>query len=225
VKSEEYPIIKDKPLLHIDCHPHDSPPCNFSQRVHSVLNKKDDVFLYTNKCPNNDDCVSYNKDLLNDIDDKEFIKYICEPIDSLKEEVGEKKSRLPHNYGIQHFRFSDDVFKKDITENDTIFIKYFQILESSYTPTDVLLSNSTNFKRYAKTMLNIKTVECNGDECKVGHIGHSDNYESVKSSFIEFYIISGAKYVKTLSTYGWVSNFIKWPSLIYDIPLEVHKID
>jgi hypothetical protein len=89
----------------------------------------------------------------------------------------------------------------------------------------VLLSNSTNFKQYAKDMLNIKTVECNGGECKVEHIGQSDNYESVKSSFIEFYIISTAKYVKTLSTYGWVSNFIKWPSLIYDIPLEVHKID
>ena len=80
-----------------------------------------------------------------------------------------------------------------------------------------------NFKKYAKYKLNIKTVDCDGKLCKIEHIGKSTDYESVKSSFIEFYIISKAKYIKTISDYDWVSNFIKWPSLIYDVPLEIHK--
>ena len=84
-------------------------------------------------------------------------------------------------------------------------------------PTDVLMSNSQNFKDYAKHMLEIHTIDAPG---KIGHIGNSTDYESVKFSFIEFYIITTAAYVKTTSSYDWVSNFIKWPCLVYDVPLE-----
>jgi len=221
ITTYDYFLIKNKKVEHIEC-PNNSESCDFGSKINKKLNKSSVIFISTNKCPNNDDCISYKKNILSN-DDKLFAKYICEPRNFLKEEIENKLKTLPKNYGIQHFRFNDSVFDNDIDVNDSKFISFYNILESTYKPTDVLLSNSLNFKRYAKNKLNIKTVDCDGKLCKIEHIGKSTDYESVKSSFIEFYIISKAKYIKTKSDYDWVSNFIKWPSLIYDVPLEIHK--
>ena len=83
-----------------------------------------------------------------------------------------------------------------------------------------------NFKKYAKEKLNIKTIDCGNDLCEVAHIGQAAKGEdSVKNSFIEFYVITKAKYINTHSTYDWVSNFVVWPSNIYDIPLNNIWVD
>ncbi|NBO71326.1 hypothetical protein EBV26_12730 [bacterium] len=222
VKSKEYNHIRGKKIIHIDC-PNGPEHCDFETLVASELKARDDVFIYTNKCPKNDDCVSYKKGILTSAD-KEFAKHICEPMDFLKKEVDETIQTLTKNYGIQHFRFKDSVFKEDIDENDPTFIKFFNILKETHKSTDVLLSNSTNFKEYAKKQLNIKTIECNGKPCKMSHIGKTSDVESAKVGFIEFYVISKAKYVNTVSKYEWVSNFVKWPCLIYDVPLEEHVV-
>ena len=223
ITTYEYLIIMNNKIQHIEC-PNNSTSCNFEYKINKMLDKTSKIFISTNKCPNNDDCISYKKNILSH-DDKIFARYICEPRDFLKNTVENKIKKLPKKYGIQHFRFNDKVFKNDIDENNSTFIKFFNILESTYNPSDVLLSNSLNFKKYAKNKLNIKTVDCDGKLCKIEHIGKSTDYESVKSSFIEFYIISKAKYIKTISEYDWVSNFIKWSSLIYDVPLEIHNKD
>ena len=74
------------------------------------------------------------------------------------------------------------------------------------------------FKKYAKEKLGIKTIDCGDELCKVEHIGHSTDYESTKNSFIEYFIVTKAKYIKGKSFYGGISNFVYWPSKIYDIP-------
>ena len=221
VKSSEYDTIRHEPITNIDC-PNSSEYCGFDEKLDAMLAHKDAIFIYTNKCPKGDDCVSYKPNVLSK-QEKEFAKFLCEPQDFLRDEIDRTIQTLPENYGIQHFRFSDKVFDKDIDEHDPMFIQFFNTLKNTYKRTDVLLSNSTNFKRYAKQMLNIKTIDCDGDECTVGHIGNSQDMESVKMSFIEFYVITKAKYVKTVSKYDWVSNFIKWPCVIYDIPLTENK--
>lgn len=215
VRAPEYDRFKDRPVETVEC-PSDGTPCKFEAMMHTKLALANNVFIYTNKCPTNDDCVTYKKGILSQ-SDKEFAKYICEPQDFLLKEVDRARSQLPESYGIQHFRFDDSIFDNDITESDPKFVAFFNKLQSSFRPTDVLMSNSQNFKDYAKHMLGIHTIDAPG---KIGHIGNSTDYESVKFSFIEFYIITTAAYVKTTSSYDWVSNFIKWPCLIYDVPLE-----
>jgi hypothetical protein len=219
-KKEDYDNIKDKEILVIGCDNINwNSDCNFEKRIEEEFVDKDNILIYTNKCPDGDDCVSYNPTILSE-EDKEFAKHICEPTDDIKMEVDQTIKMLPKDYGILHFRFLDDIFSKDLDENDPIFIQFFNILKDNYSSTDILMSNSTNFKNYAKRNLEIKTIDCDGSECKVEHIGNSNDRESVKNSFIEFYIITNAKYIKTKSHYGWVSNFVKWPALIYDIPLQ-----
>jgi hypothetical protein len=178
------------------------------------LANKNIIYVYCNSVPN---------DL--DMDDKEFAKFICEPTQELQEELNNKIKNLPKKYGIQHFRFDDNVFINDVDSNDKLFKKYFELLKKNYKPTDVLFTNSNNFKKYAIKQLGIQTIDCNGKICNVSHIGYSNDQESVKNSFIEFFIIQRSSYIKTHSCYWWASNFVKWPADIYDIPLENTYID
>jgi hypothetical protein len=204
-------ITKDTPLVNND---------NISnEEMYKTLDKelinKNIIYVFSNAIP--------NENL--DEDDKEFAKFICEPNPSLQKEVNAKIKNLPKHYGIQHFRFDDKVFKKDVDSNDKLFKKYFELLKNSYKSTDVLFTNSNNFKKYAIEQLGIQTIDCNGKICNVSHIGYSNNKESVKNSFIEFFIVQKSNYIKTHSCYPWASNFVKWPALIYDIPLENTYVD
>jgi len=222
IHSDKYDLVKTKNDLTM-CSINFSEPDCYSIISNHNFSKDDTIYMYTNKCPEGDDCKNYNKDALSE-EDKEFGKFLCTPNDSFKSEVDKVISSLPSDYGIQHFRFNDSVFKEDVNINDSIFVNYYNILLSTYTPSDVLLTNSNNFKQFANRMLGIKVIKCEDKDCSIGHIGTSDSYEDIKPTFIEFYVIANAKYVKTISTYWWISNFVKWPALIYSVPLEVNTV-
>ena len=223
VVSPDYTKIKDQEIMDFAQKPNEEIKAKINSlfsinRLFSINNgfikPRNSIYIYTNALPN---------DLNND--DKEFAKFICEPNDNIKSEVNEKIKSLPENFGIKHFRFKDDVFNNDITIDNKLFEKYFFLLAENSTSTDVLFTNSNNFKKYAKEQLEIKTVDCNNLLCKIEHIGASSDNESVKNSFIEFLILSKAKYIKSYTTYGWPSNFVHWPAKIYDIPFENVYID
>ena len=205
-------ITKDTPLVY---YMYNTEYAKFENDIKNVFSKQNIVYVFSNAVPNEK----------MDEDDKEFAKFICEPTHGLQKEVNAKIKNLPKDYGIQHFRFHDNVFKKDVDSNDKFFKKYFELLKNSYKPTDVLFTNSNNFKKYAIEQLGIQTIDCNGKICNVSHIGYSNNKESVKNSFVEFFIVQKSNYIKTHSCYPWESNFVKWPALIYDIPLENTYVD
>lgn len=186
---------------------HDS---KFYNKLDDEFTKTNIVNIYTNEFP-----ISKLSN-----DDKMFAKNICKPKPDLQKKINIKLEKLPKNFGIQHFRFHDDVFKKDFNQNDSIFIKSYDILKNNYKDTDVLISNSTNFKKYCRINLGIKTIDDENENFAVQHIGYSTDKESVENSFIDFFIVCNAKYINTHTCYKWPSNFVLWPSKIYDIPLE-----
>lgn len=208
VVADDYNSIKNKDvIMHIN-------DLNLHENLNNELSKSNIIYIYSNTYPFRE----------MDDDDILFAKYICEPKMLLKNEVDAKINNLPNNYGIKHFRFNDTVFKNDLNEDNPIFKKSFELLKSDYNAGDVLLSNSQNFIKYAKDKLRIKTVECNNETCKAEHIGESTNYDSVKNTFIDFFIICNAKYIKSYTTYDWPSNFVFWPSKIYKIPFDSIKL-
>ena len=206
IKSDDYNLIKDKKLILLLWH------SKYSEEIKKTLDdelvKNNTIFVFSN--------YYTQKEL--DSDDKKFAKYICQPNNALKLEIDDKVNKLPKDFGIQHFRFKDEVFDKDLNENNPLFQKSFELLKNSFKNTDVLMSNSNNLKKYAKEKLKIKTIDCDDELCKIAHSGGND--ESVKNTLIEFSIISKAKYIKSYTCYDWESNFVKWPSKIYDIPFE-----
>lgn len=210
VVSTEYDKIKNQKIINFG----DQSIKKVKETIQNNLLDVSSIYVYTNAWPN--DLTEY---------DKKFAKFICEPKNNIKDEVNEKIKDLPKDFGIQHFRFNDNVFKTDVDSTDKFFKKYFELLKKSYKKTDVLFTNSNNFKKYAKEQLEIKTVDCNDRLCKIEHIGASNDKESVKNSFIEFFILSKAKYIKSYTCYGWPSNFVHWPAKIYDIQFDNVYID
>jgi hypothetical protein len=212
IVSPDYEIIKDKELIILG---HWMKLEEIDEKIKSQLETKNTVYLFSNSWP--------IQDL--DNDDKLFAKFVCEPKENITNEINDKLKKLPKNFGIQHFRFNDSIFENDINLNNRLFIKYFNLLVENNKPTNVLFTNSNNFKKFSKEQLNINTIDCGDDLCKVAHIGESSVKESVKNSFVEFLILSKAKYIKSYNSYNWPSNFVYWPALIYDVPFENVYID
>jgi len=212
VVSNEYEDIKTKDVLIFKS--------NDNVDSYSILKQKletaDKLYIYTNQYP---------KYQLNE-EDKNFAKFLLQPKPELQTVFEAKIATLPANYGVKHFRFNDDIFSVDIDFNDTFYAKYFKLLEDSYATTDVVISNSKVYKQYVKMMYfekyktKISTVMCDNDSCNIQHIGTSTDLESLKNSFIDFYIICNAKYIKSYTSYNWPCNFVYLPALLYNIPFE-----
>ena len=52
------------------------------------------------------------------------------------------------------------------------------------------------------------------------HLGVETNASSLKTTLIEFYIITKSSNIQSYSVYSWVSGFVNIPSILYDIPLH-----
>lgn len=162
-----------------------------------------------------------------DADTLEYIKWVLEPADDLKTEVDAKISALPANYTIQHVRFKDTVFEKGSKEAEQSFEEFYQLLKkNSDEGKDVLLTNSTDFKKYVKEtkQMQIKTVDCGEKECTSTHLGGNGMYnaddEAYRNTLIDFYVMCGSAKIKTYTQYDWVSNFAHWAAEMKQIPLE-----
>jgi len=215
VISSDYDKIKNQKIINLGIenvekklmNSGDQPLEKIIETIQTELSYNNSIFIYTNMYPMH---LTAN--------DKLFAKYICEPKNDIVIEINDKIKNFPKDFGIQHFRFNDSVFKNDVDLTDPFFKKYFDLLKMNYKKTDILFTNSNNFKKYAKEKLKIKTVDCNDGLCKIQHIGASTDNESVRNSFIEFFILSKAKYITSYTCYTWPSNFVNWTVQIYDIP-------
>ena len=181
---------------------------NLEKIMNKKLLKADTVYVYTNDF--------YINEL--DKDEKEYLKYLLEPVDSLKIEIYEKIKKLPENYGIQHVRFTDDIFENDNVANKQ-YDTALKFIKSNYKLTDILITNSNNFKKFVKNKIKIYTIDCEPD-CELGHIGKNTDYQSTKNSFIDFFIICNSTYINAFSFYDFSSGFVTIPSQIYDIPIS-----
>lgn len=210
-KSPEWKEIESKQVEFIK---HDMKLEDADKYLKDQLENKNEIYIYSAvaSTPNFDD-----KDGI------AFLKHVVEPSDTFQKEIDEKKKKLPEDYTIKHVRFNDAVFTDDKEQTEE-FEKFFKMIHDTYTSTDVLISNSKEFKKYVKTKLPIYTIECGDGECSAAHMAgvgaYPGNKESYKNTLIDFYIMCGSQHIYTYSQYEWISNFSNWASKLYGIPLE-----
>lgn len=180
-----------------------------SQVENYILNSQDEILYFLT----NDFC---NVNII-DNECKNFIKDILTPND----EMNELLEQLNINYyNIIHMRLGDINIQTDTKLNNEFIGKIKNLISTNLSEEfNVLMSDSLHFKNEL-----IKNNYYNDEKLKIfnldiGHIGYEENVEKIKNSMFEFFIITKSKSIKTYSVYSWISGFVYWISIIYDIPL------
>ena len=175
--------------------------------IDNELKDKDKAYVFCNLHPK---IPFHYKDI-------EFLKYITEPVDDLKNKINMIKSLIPQNYTIQHFRFIDKI-EPDINKCE----ECYKLLNNRYKYTDILMSNSKVFKDYVKERKEIIMINC--ENCDELHIGLNPVSNIIEFTLLEYYILCGSKYIITYNQYDWISAFVYWTSKYYKIPIENYNI-
>jgi len=164
---------------------------------------KNEIYVCSNLYPN----FSFTlKEIL-------YLNYITEPINSLKKKVRKLLKIFPENFTIQHFRFIDGS-----EPDEEKCLKCYEILESRYESTDILISNSKIFKDFVSKKKDIITLNCN--DCDKLHVGQNPTSKIIEYTLIEYYILTKSSAIKTCSEYWWISGFVYWPANFYNISID-----
>ena len=145
---------------------------------------------------------------------KNYIKNVLTPTIELSEYI--KSIKLQRSYNIIHYRIGDD----DTVENkETDMVEFIDNFNKNKEIDDILMSDSTKFKNKIKEISDIYLFDF-----EIGHLGVETDNIKIKNTLAEFFIMAGAKKIKTYSTYSWISNFVEMISKLYNIEVINLKI-
>jgi hypothetical protein len=195
---------------------------------YKIDNNYDDAFIdYLNKCNcyfehifiNTINFPSHNiskKHLDN-------MKYILEPIDSLKLEINNSLKQLElieKNFITYHFRLGDK-YLNDQNNNieESIIDKLLNKIIINQNENYLIISDSVFIKDLLKKKFsNIKILK--------NSFSHTvnNNIIYIKNTLIDFYLMSFSKKIISFSTYPHGSGFSKWCSITYEIPYICYSL-
>ena len=191
----------------------------------------DVILLLTNSIYNHDSNLIKNLNLYNlNNEEKHFLQNLLIPNDELNAYINNETNKLNNNFNIIHFRLNDSFDENiEISQNfdksnkinknvnliqkiidlDVSFTKYYE-------PGDILLINNSIIKQYFKRKYNCITFDTH-----IQHLGTkcSDNNQIIFDNLFEFFLQRKCNQIKTFSDYEWISGFVFWNSLMFDIPL------
>jgi hypothetical protein len=145
---------------------------------------------------------------------KTYIRDILQLRPEYEEYLNQKLSTLPSHYPLFHYRFGDD----HICKKDQLNIQYYNHLMHHKKENMVLISDSLLFKEKCK---DIAHVFLNDPIHTTSNPNHKQIRmdELILDTICDFYLIQRATAIYSYSCLPWLSNFVQWTSIIYDIPL------
>jgi len=159
---------------------------------------------------------------------KNFIKSKFEPNTMMKEYIDNSLRELGLNkngYGVIHIRSGDNHLLNNEGFTMSFLINLKTILNNHILPDRryLIISDSNILKNMLKGYPNfyilIKPIEHLGGES----IKNTDS-NGIMNTLLDFYLMSYSNTIISLSTYGHVSGFSKYCSVIYGIPFKYIKI-
>jgi len=138
---------------------------------------------------------------------KTYLKKLFEVKPEINEYLHNAISMLPVDYHLFHYRLGDDVLINNNKVNNDVYLQNF---ETNKKENAVVISDSLAFKQLF-------------EKCKDVHVflntpTHTNQEENI-DTLIDFLLITKAKSINCYSVYRWISNFVFWSSIVYDIPL------
>jgi hypothetical protein len=145
---------------------------------------------------------------------KQYIRKILELRPEYEEYLNKKISKLPDSYPLFHYRFGDE----HICKTDQLDIRYYNHLLHYKKENMVVISDSLLFKEKCKDIAHVFLND-------PIHTTSNPNHKKIRmdelilDTICDFYLIKHAAAVYSYSCLPWLSNFVQWTSIVYDIPL------
>jgi hypothetical protein len=177
---------------------------DYSSEIMEYINdniNNDYVIIYTNAYPR-----------IDQIDDEitNYFRNLFTFNESFNEYFRQKISSLPENYVLFHYRLGDHILiYNNRINNMNDFIDNFKNNKKENT---VLISDSLEFKQKIAEIFDDVTLFLNNPS-------HSGVSHADIDMYVDFFLIKNAKQIYAYSNYRWISNFIYWTSIIYNVPL------
>ena len=193
----------------VNCHE----PYKFNIVYNASLRNDEPLLICTNMFCNNElstDC-------------KQFMRKLLTQNESFKNYISQQNAlyNVSSPYSIMHIRLGDDEFFENKTANVSNIAAATKLIKEHAVPTDILMSNSFRLKEYVRS-LNVNVTMFNTRPVHLGELStmfRKNIADSFKETLYEFFTLGNASEIKTYSVYEWVSGFVKFASVIYDIPL------
>jgi len=185
--------------------------CNFF--TYNTKSNLNDINMLTSFLKNETNIIiSTNIRPMEEIDEdtKTFLKKVLELKPEINEYLEKKISMLPENYHLFHYRLGDDVLVNKEEVNTDVYFKNF---EKNAKENAVVISDSLVFKQRVYDFYQNKDVFV-----FLNTPTHTNREENI-DTLVDFFLVAHAKSINCYSNYFWISNFVFWTSIVYDIPL------
>lgn len=187
----------------------------FTSYINSKINLNDKTFyLFSNNYPINK-ITNLERSFIRDkfLPNTELSEFIDNRLQNLN--LNEKK------FNIIHIRLNDNVFKTDnidIKLLDSLKYRLHNIIKilNKNNMKILLLSNSNILKLKLKIHFKNLIIYTNN----IGHLAVTNNYETIKNTLVDMFIISKAVNVVALSDYGHGTGFSKYICELYNVPYK-----
>lgn len=148
-------------------------------------------------------------------DIQKLLQHILTPNSFLQKIIQEQLDKLPKPFIALHFRVGDMsslVSNKVQIDEDTAI----QQIQKHLKPNTVFFSDSQTLKNIVYTHFYTDIHMFHHD---IGHLGYHAEDIKVFNSLVEFFVLSKAQSIHSITSYNWVSNFINAIHKIYSVPL------
>lgn len=180
------------------------------KEINSTINYGGNIFIYLHNHPNEKKITQEHKNK---------IKELFKPTNMLMYEIEntmKKISITKNNYIVLQIRVEDN-YTYENNKRLQFMIDTIQTITKKIDYDILLISNNNKIKSIIINEipnLKIKTLFN-----EIGHV--ADKYsveEQIKNTLIEFYMMSFASFIYSITCYDHGSGFSKWCSVTYDIP-------
>jgi len=157
---------------------------------------------------------------------RSFVRHQLEPTEEMWNHVRERMTKLhimDRPFSVIHIRSGDKYLLQHKTMSPIVVKKIAVPLKRKLVPgtTVVLLSDSNQIKILLKRMYPQLIVQCSS----ILHLGEQDDDNGTKETLSDFFLMSKATSIVSISPYNWGSGFSKWCSVVYGIPFEQFQVD
>jgi len=150
-----------------------------------------------------------------DEDCRQFIKSLILPTTEMQEYIDFVTNNLPfETYNILHVRLGDNYFHHNNEIPDFSEIKKSISLHDN--SQDLLITDTPLLKKHL--FLNDNIFSLNTLIC---HLGLEKDPNKIRDTLLDLFLMIRCKKIKTYCKIHNVSGFVKWISLIYNIPLLI----